>query len=167
MRRIRSVIKMDKHTPYSKIYFQMNPPNFVLNAVRVANFQVQWKKSPMSCSVKVYASQPLLRNERQFDKLKSHANTIDCKLLGRIKFPTEKWLIIVLEIGVWLKVTRACSLNWSRTLVNWMNAFCFLGWRSACNWGYVLLFGFSIAGCEGVQVEELWSLDAEFFKNLE
>lgn len=31
----------------------------------------------------------------------------------------------------------------------------------------MLLFGFSIAGCEGVQVEELWSLDAEFFKNLE
>lgn len=91
---------------------------FVLYAICVPNFEVQWKKSPMSGSVKIYASQPLLRNERQFDKLKSHANTIDCKLFGRIKISTEKWLIIVLEIGVWLKVIRACSLNWSKTLVN-------------------------------------------------
>lgn len=26
---------------------------------------------------------------------------------------------------------------------------------------------FNISGCEGVQVEEIWSLDAEQFKNLE
>lgn len=56
----------------------------------------------------------------------------------------EKWLIIVLAIGVWLKVIQAFSPNWSKNLVNW----------DICNWiernivwnpiwGYVFLFGFS------------------------
>lgn len=39
------------------------------------------------------------------------------------------------------------------------------------HWGYVYLFscpdGFYLLGCEGVQVEELWSLDAEQFKDLQ
>lgn len=58
-----------------------------------------------------------IRNESQLNKLKSHANTIDSQTFESIFF-TEKWLIIVLETGVWSKVIRAYSPNWSKNLVN-------------------------------------------------
>lgn len=67
----------------------------------------------------------------------------------------------MLETGVWLKVTQACFLNWSEILVTRVWA-----WFDENFDTYRVLFSLVSVEVQGVQVEELWSLDPEQFDNL-
>ena len=66
----------------------------------------------------------------------------------------------MLAIGVWSKVTPVSSLNSFEILVNY--SYNFIGGAPSLTNNVIVNF----KGVQGVQVEELWSLDPEQFENL-
>lgn len=122
-------------------------------------------KSLQQIYCQIYASQPLQlvcvylerKSTQQIEKSRKHNRLINF----RINILIEKWLIIVLETGVWSKVIRVYSPSWSKNLVNKL-----IQWDRRkllirfWTWGYVLLFGFllKVATVSKLRNYGVWTL---------